>query len=547
MTLPISWRRVAILPAAAFVVAVATGPAVGAAQGAAQGHRVFGDMDSVDTVMVDSEEMVDQVWTSAFPASVANKVDRNGSLLRVIKTDPLPLGGAGGGLQRVALDGTVLWDFRYDSGGVLSHHDITELPNGNVLMIAWEEKTEAEAIQAGRNPARVSGTFRPEHVIEVRQTGLTTGEIVWEWHLWDHLIQDFDPARDNFGVVADHPELVDINYPDATPFLGDWVHMNGIDYDPVYDRIILSADRQSEIWVIDHSTTTEEAAGHTGGRWGRGGDILYRWGNPEAYRAGGPGDRVFRTQHSPRVIEPGYPGEGNYLVFLNNEPGQFGRSAVYELVPPLDANGAFILDPSGRYGPEGPVWSHSEPGFYSPIVSSVERLRNGNTLICSGTQARVFEVDAAGQTVWDYDLGFGSVFNAHYVERWLWADRLTLSTGDGGRVEFDLLAGSEHGGMDYFLLASRSGTEPGVEIGDVTLPLNPDALTELARQNPNSEIFVDSLGALDSLGRAEASFDLPAGSPLEPGDTVHFAYLVADPGSGEIVFASDPVAVSVTE
>ena len=167
--------------------------------------------------MVDVSGVVDQVWTSAYSSAWAHYLDRDGSLLRVVVTESFPIGGSAGGVQRVGLDGTVRWDFRYDSGGKLSHHDIEELPNGNVLIVAWEDKTEAEAIAAGRNPALLEGILRPDHIVEVKQTGLTTGEIVWEWHAWDHLIQDFDPTRENFGVVADHPELIDINYPNEFP------------------------------------------------------------------------------------------------------------------------------------------------------------------------------------------------------------------------------------------------------------------------------------------------------------------------------------------
>jgi len=515
------------------------------AQQPAPGHRVFGGQVSSQTQMVDSNGVVDQVWPSAFGSSFASYVDQTGSLLRVIVTDDFPVGGTAGGLQRVALDGTVLWDFRYDSLGRLSHHDIAELPNGNVLIVAWEEKTTAEAIEAGRDPGLLSGTFRPDHIIEVEQTGLTTGEIVWEWYAWDHLIQDFDPTKENFGVVADHPELIDINFPVTVPFQGDWNHINGIDYDAVHDRIILSSNEQSEIWVIDHSTTTEEAAGHTGGTWGRGGDLLYRWGNPQAYDAGTEADRVFRTQHAPRVIPEGYPGAGNFMVFLNNAPDQVNRSIVYELVPPLDGTGAFILDPSGTYGPDGPVWTYSAPGFYSFIISSAERLPNGNTLICSGIEGRVFEVDDAGQTVVDFTLPGETIFNAHYVDRWLWSDRLTLSASQGGTAGLELIAGTEFAGMDYLLLGTSSGAVPGVDIGGINIPLNPDPLTQLARQQPNSAIFEDSSGTLDSLGRASAAFNLPAGSPLSAGDMTHFAYIIFD--SGAPIFASNAVLVTIEE
>ena len=54
--------------------------------------------------------------------------------------------------------------------------------------------------------------FMPDSLVEIKPTGKTTGEVVWEWHLWDHLVQDHDSTKANFGVVADHPELVDANF-----------------------------------------------------------------------------------------------------------------------------------------------------------------------------------------------------------------------------------------------------------------------------------------------------------------------------------------------
>ena len=64
------------------------------------------------------------------------------------------------------------------------------------------------------------------------QTGPTTGRIVWEWHVWDHLIQDHDPAQSNYGVVAAHPELIDVNFPPFPPAGGAFNQIVSIDYDP---------------------------------------------------------------------------------------------------------------------------------------------------------------------------------------------------------------------------------------------------------------------------------------------------------------------------
>ena len=102
-------------------------------------------------------------------------------------------------------------------------------------------------------------------------------EVVWEWHIWNHLIQDYDESKANYGTVAEHPELIDINY-DRNDGHPDWLHMNAIDYNPILDQIVMSVPYFDELWVIDHSTSKEEAASHTGGKSGKGGDLLYRWG-----------------------------------------------------------------------------------------------------------------------------------------------------------------------------------------------------------------------------------------------------------------------------
>jgi hypothetical protein len=384
------------------------------------GHILFAPMNSQTTYLIDKTGAVTYTWESNYLPGEAVYWVNDGTIIRTIKIVPLA-NGAGGGFQKVTWDGTVVWEYRYCTDQVLSHHDIEPLPNGNVLMIAWETKTRNEAIAAGRNPNKVGSIFRPDHIIEVKKTGPTTGEIVWEWHVWDHLIQDYDPSKANYGVVGDHPELIDINYGNSKE---DWLHCNSVDYNEKFDQILICSKYFHEIWVIDHSTTIAEAAGHTGGNSGKGGDILYRWGNPATYRAGTIDDEMLFSQHDATWIESSYPGAGNILIFNNgkNRPN-IQYSSVDEIVPPVDNNGNYYLASGAAYGPETPIWSYTAnplTSFYADFLSGCQRLPNGNTLICDGPAGRFFEVTPEKETVWEYVNTypaplFNNVFKIQYI------------------------------------------------------------------------------------------------------------------------------------
>ncbi len=380
------------------------------------GQILFAPYYGTTTYLIDSTGAINHTWSSAYRPFTEAYWLGNGTILR-------PIISGGGGIQKILWDGTLVWDYRYTVSGCTCHHDIRYLPNGNVLMIVWVTKTRSEAIAAGRNPDTIEGTtFTPDKIIEVHPTGTTSGTVVWEWHVWDHLIQDYDSSKANYGVVGDHPELIDINFGD--PFVGDWLHTNSVDYNPEFDQILIDIHNFNEVWVIDHSTTTEEAAGHTGGNSGKGGDLLYRWGNPEAYDAGTASDQKLFFQHDASWIKPGLPGEGHILVFDNgnNRPeGQY--SSVDEFAPPVDANGEYYLESGSAYGPEDYTWSYTANppnSFYSQVFGGAQRLKDGNTLICNGIPGKFFEVTPDKITVWQYTNPYpnpaqNSVFKIDYI------------------------------------------------------------------------------------------------------------------------------------
>jgi hypothetical protein len=384
------------------------------------GQILYSPMWTTTTYLIDSSGSVNHTWPSSYFPGVSVWWLGDGTILRTIRVGGGGgTGGAGGGVQKVEYDGTVTWDFRYNSNGNLSHHDVKTLPNGDVLLIAWESKTKSECIAAGRNPNHVTSQgLWPDHVIEVKPTGPTSGDIVWQWHVWDHLIQSYDSSKANYGVVADHPELVDINY--LTSSLTDLMHTNSIDYNQQFDQILISVHNYNEVWVIDHSTTTEEAASHSGGNSGKGGDLLYRWGNPQTYDRGTSSDEKLFSQHDASWIKPGLPGAGDILVFNNgaNRPGGH-YSTIDEIVPPVNEYGEYYLEPGGAYGPTALTWTYvANPpaSFYVSHLSGAQRLADGDTLICNGETGKIFEVTPEGSTVWQYNSG-GEVFKAEFLPR----------------------------------------------------------------------------------------------------------------------------------
>jgi hypothetical protein len=183
---------------------------------ALQGYTLLFPMNSKNTYLIDMQGRVIKTWTSTSNPALSAYLLDNGHLLRPCDLGPEAKldGGPGGGgrIQEFDWDGQLVWDFKFANDKRRPHHDITRLPNGNVLMIAWDKKTGAEAIAAGRRPRSVGTHLLPDSLIEIKPTGKTTGEVVWEWRLWDHLVQDFDKDKANFGKVAEHPELMDINF-----------------------------------------------------------------------------------------------------------------------------------------------------------------------------------------------------------------------------------------------------------------------------------------------------------------------------------------------
>ncbi len=367
------------------------------------GYTLFAPKHNNVIYLMNNQGQVVHQWKSDYEPGQSVYLKPNGNLLHCCftKNKGFTSGGEGGRVEEFDWDGNLVWEFEYSDDQHLSHHDIAPLPNGNILMLVVEKKSIDECLAAGFTPEMLRDRqLFPDSIIEVQPTYPKGGKIVWEWHVWDHLIQDSDRAKKNFGDVAAHPELVDVAC-NGRPVPAFWNHMNSIAYNPKLDQIALSVRGCNEIWLLDHSTSTAEASGHAGGRQGKGGDLIYRWGNPAAYKRGTAADRQLIQQHDAEWIPEGSPGAGHITIFNNGY--ERGWSSIEEIVPPLDANGRYVLESGKAYGPEKPVWHYEDRDkFFSSEISGAHRLPNGNTLICAGVIGNLFEVTPGGETVWQY-------------------------------------------------------------------------------------------------------------------------------------------------
>ena len=423
---------------------------------ATPGYLLFSPTNSTATYLMNLEGKIVHEWKGDIYAGVAY-LKENGNLVRVERDPDLPVfaaGGLGGRTREYTWDGELIWDFKYADEQFLTHHDIAIMPNGNILAISYEVKSAEEVRAAGHHPEAIpKAGLWPDKIIEIEPQPPNSGKIVWEWHFWDHIVQEYDKNLANYGVLSENPRKINLNVYHSRPPMtaeklqqlkdsgqmtsnttlenrgSDMTHVNAINYNATLDQIAISFPEHGEFFIIDHSTTTEEAKGNTGGRWGHGGDLLYRWGNPANYGRGTKADQHLFNNHDIRWIPEGMPGAGNLLIFNNEQPGGAGKfssifsaiganqtpflsigdldnySQVLELTLPTDTEGNYLLPENAAFGPTKPTWqymSRDKYSFYAPFVSGAQRLKNGHTLINAGPRGQFIEVTSTGDIVWEY-------------------------------------------------------------------------------------------------------------------------------------------------
>ncbi len=390
-----------------------------------------GDMQKSNrTFLMDEHGKVAHTWPSENRLSEAtvSYLLPNGNLLRtsskrsfVVMDGKFPI-GANGTITMHDKDNNVVWEWdHFEIGAEALHHDIEVMPNGNILAISWSVISADRAKEMGWALQGANQRIILDKVYEIRPNfdAGCGAEVIWVWNAADHMIQDHDPDCENYGNPADHPERLDINFTqlDTTQFnAGQLFHTNSVSYKAEEDIIMLSSAVFGEIWAIDHSTTTAQAATSSGGNYGKGGDLIWRFGNPQTHKSGGPEDQVLFWQHDAHFIPDTVPHQGDILIYNNGmrrtKEGAYDAkqicmgvitgaySEVLEITLPRDETGHLKMGAAPKE-----EWNFNKDAhhtLYSPFMSNAQRLPNGNTITMQAYDKRIVEVTDAGEVVLDF-------------------------------------------------------------------------------------------------------------------------------------------------
>ena len=369
------------------------------------GYTLIYPHNQPNVYLLDMCGEVVHTWTNADTLRPGNMVylQENGDIVltyrpQIFANDAIWAGGGGETIERRTWDNEVLWSYSLNDSTGRFHHDIEVKPDGNVFAIAWEHVSPEVCIEAGRDTALIpeEGLWS-EMILELQPNDTGSADVVWEWHAWDHLVQDHDSTKGNYGVVSDHVRKIDVNYGSISSQPSDWLHINAIDYNPYFDHLMLSVPTFNELWVVDYDNFDA-------------GEIIWRWGNPAAYDMGTEDDQKLFYQHDCHWVYDhvtiNNPDFGKIAVFNNRVPSEDGgnHSAVHLLNPTYtDYDNNYDTTNVGTYLPESFDWSYVAPdSIYSSGLSSFQRLENGNSLICYGRYGDTREITPDGELAWRY-------------------------------------------------------------------------------------------------------------------------------------------------
>lgn len=309
-----------------------------------EGYTLFSPAFGYTEYLIDMNGMVVHTWPVTKSQLAELRPDGHLIVDRFARKQ-----GGDGGLDELLPDGERVWHWNGPY-----HHDFEVLPNNDIICLIARDEPPREGFYP---PELEPPQMRTDVVVEIDRSG----NIVWEFSFGDHIPELCDLA----GLPQ--PVRYERLTPDGTlkPYIQpDWAHTNTIEVLPdtplgQHDarfragNLLFSFRSLDIIGVIDRDRE----------------EIVWAWGLG-----------ILDGQHQPTMLP-----DGHILLFDN---GTYrGYSAVLEMDPE-----------SGEV-----VWRYEDgDSFYSPYRSGVQRLPNGNTLICESDAGRIFEVTPEKEIVWDY-------------------------------------------------------------------------------------------------------------------------------------------------
>ncbi len=365
------------------------------------GYTLLYSLFNGDAYLIDDCGYAVHKWEFDSRPGATTYLQADGSVLRS-EYDPestFYIGGVGGIVRKTDWNGNDLWTYKISNDTVSSHHDVYEMSNGNVLVLVWHKRQEDEVLAAGRNDSLYHSMLVSEEVWELKPIGTDSAEVVWKWNSWDHIVQDHDETKPHYGDATD-VHKIDLNYAEDLAAAREWQHMNSLEYDEVNDLVILSVRHFHEVWIIDHSTTKEESATSQGGRFGKGGDLLFRYGNPIAHH--GAGDQKLYGQHDVRVMNSS-TSKLDLKLFNNGVLREPQKSTVDILEIPLSGD-AFETNSTGEYVVDHHILLNPDDDtFYSSITSGSEFTGDSTLMVTLGMVGRIEEYDLrTKKIIWKY-------------------------------------------------------------------------------------------------------------------------------------------------
>ena len=187
------------------------------------------------------------------------------------------------------------------------------------------------------------------------------GDVLWEFAFRDHIEELHAlsglPKPVQYATLGQRGEII------KRP-VGDWAHTNTIEVLP--DTPAGQKDERFRAGNILFSFRSLDIIGVADVEKN---EMVWAWGLG-----------VLDGQHQPIMTDT-----GTILIYDNGTAR--GYSAAVEIDPTTDEE----------------VWRYEDrTGFFSAYRSGVQRLPNGNTLICESDAGRIFEVTADKEIVWDY-------------------------------------------------------------------------------------------------------------------------------------------------